>query len=912
MSITVALRHKTQYSFDRPVELSPHVIRLRPAAHSRTPIEAYTLKILPEDHFINWQQDPFGNYLARVVFQKKVKELIIDVEVIARLESINPFDFFLEEYAEHYPFQYPAQLKRELHPYFEIMEQSPLLQTWLETTPVVKELFHKKDLRTPTTPFLVSLNQKLCEDIAYSIRMEPGVQSCETTLQKKLGSCRDTAFLLVQILRHLGLAARFVSGYLVQLTPDVKALDGPIGTVKDFTDLHAWAEVYIPGAGWIGLDPTSGLLTAEGHIPLACTPDAISAAPITGAIINTGDKPCKTDFDFSNEVHRIVENPRVTKPYSENQWQSIYDLGNVVDKILKDSDVRLTMGGEPTFVSIDDMEAEEWNTAADGPHKRQLAHDLFLKMQKHFAPNGVVHYGQGKWYPGEPLPRWQYACFWRKDSQPLWNNHELLANPYPGKKTESNAKKYTLQDTLKFMQAVAQKLTIKNDCIHPAFEDTFYIMWQEGNVPADINLEQDDKKELDLNTTNDRQSLLAKLSGDLHQATGYVLPIAKDPKSKKWISDHWQFRRKKLYLIPGDAPLGLRLPLQQIQMPSVAVHTALCVEIRNEFLQVFLPPVESANEYYELLNALEYAAEKLKYAIIIEGYEPPKKTALECFKVTPDPGVVEVNIHPASSWQQLVDNTQVLYQLARENRLGTEKFAIDGRHTGTGGGHHITLGGATPEDSPLLRRPDVLRSLITFWQHHPGLSYLFSGLFIGPTSQAPRVDEARDSAIYELEIALSNIPHGEVVQPWLVDRILRNILVDLSGNTHRAEFCIDKLFSPDSATGRLGILELRAFEMPPHAHMSLVQMLLLRTLIAIFWHKPYHHNLIRWNTQLHDRFMLPHFVWQDVAEVCEFILSTGYTFSLEWLAPFYEFRFPIYGASRVQNMAMELRMAIEP
>jgi transglutaminase-like putative cysteine protease len=413
MTIRVALNHLTHYKFDRAVEISPHTIRLRPAAHSRTPIEAYSLKIQPKKHWINWQQDPFGNYLARVVFPEKATELRIEVDLIADMTVINPFDFFVEEYAEHYPFSYTEQLHKELVPYLEIRESGPKLKAWLRTC--------KKD-KQKIIDFLVDLNQRLQKDIFYNIRMEPGVQTCEETLQKASGSCRDSAWLLVQILRHLGIAARFVSGYLVQLTADVKSLDGPSGPEADFTDLHAWAEAYIPGAGWCGLDPTSGLFAGEGHIPLACTPSPISAAPVTGAIEN-----CEVTFSHQNNVRRIHEDPRVTKPYTNTQWQAVNALGNMVDEELQAHDVRLTMGGEPTFVSIDDMESAQWDTAALGEHKRQLAGDLLNRLWKRFGRGGMLHYGQGKWYPGEPLPRWALRCFWRKDGKPIWHDPALIA-----------------------------------------------------------------------------------------------------------------------------------------------------------------------------------------------------------------------------------------------------------------------------------------------------------------------------------------------------------------------------------------------------------------------------------------------------------------------------------------------------
>ena len=977
MAIRVAINHKTTYSYDRLVSLSPHVFRLRPAVHSRTPIEAYTFKISPKNHFINWQQDPFGNYQARVVFPEQTKELSVEVEVIADMVVINPFDFFVEEYAEKFPFTYSHTLQKELIPYFEITEEGDLLMDWLENLEVKPEM--------SINDFLVFINRKVYLDISYSIRMEAGVQTAEETLEKKLGSCRDSAWLLVQILRHLGLAARFVSGYLVQLTADVKSLDGPSGPEQDFTDLHAWTEVYIPGAGWIGLDPTSGLFAGEGHIPLACTPHYASAAPVVGAT----DK-CETEFSFSNTVTRIREDPRVTKPYTDEQWALIDATGYKIDEDLEKGDVRMTMGGEPTFVSVDDMESAQWNTDADGLHKRILAHDLIFRLREKFGPGGMLHYGQGKWYPGEPLPRWQYGLFWRKDGLPVWKNKELMA-------LETNKKKYTYKDAKAFAKDLAKRLAVHPDNVMPAYEDIFYFLWSEGKVPVNINPLKSNLKD-----SIERRTLAKLLDTGLDNPAGFVLPLEWNYWNSKWRSCRWQLHRENLYLIPGNSPIGLRLPLTSL--PAVAkdkapqqverslfeelpefgefhdsiesryntvsehepppdrykeneaarkaaeiaakeeakgkivlekkaeepekkeeeptdatpefevytIKTSLCVEARDGIIYIFIPPVAYAEHYLDLIASIEATAEKLKIPVRIEGYEPPRDNRMERMVVSPDPGVIEVNIHPSKNWHDLKSNINTLYEQAFYSRLGTEKFMIDGRHTGTGGGNHITIGGAVPSDSPILRRPDVLRSLITYWQHHPGLSYLFSGSFIGPTSQAPRFDEGRAEKLYEMEIAFSQIPEGGFVPFWLVDRLFRHLLTDITGNTHRAEFCIDKLYSPDSSSGRLGILELRAFDMPPHKQMSLVQMLLIRGLIAMFWEKPYKHDLVRWGTELHDKFMLPHYVREDIAEVVKDLNGADYPFNISWFEPFFEFRFPHYGSIQVQGVNLEIRMGIEP
>src|SRR6185503_99161 len=414
MTIKVALHHRTHYAFDRLVGLSPHEVRLRPAAHCRTPIESYSLKVKPAKHFVNWQQDPYGNWVARLVFPEKARELEIIVDLVADMTVINPFDFFVDPGAEKFPFAYSNENFRELTPYLEQVAPTPRLMAWVE-----KARARFLGTSTTTIDLLIGVNHMVREDVDYLLRMEQGIQAPEETLERGQGSCRDSAWLLVQVLRYLGIAARFVSGYLIQLKADQESLDGPSGPDKDFTDLHAWCEAYVPGAGWIGLDATSGLLAGEGHIPLACTALPGSAAPVSGMTEVTNTK-----LEFEMSVTRIHEDPRVTRPFTEAQWAAIDLLGQQVDRELEAADARLTMGGEPTFVSIDDMEGAEWTYTAMSPRKLELAGELLRRLRARFAPGGLLHYGQGKWYPGEPLPRWALSCFWRKDGTPLWEAAE--------------------------------------------------------------------------------------------------------------------------------------------------------------------------------------------------------------------------------------------------------------------------------------------------------------------------------------------------------------------------------------------------------------------------------------------------------------------------------------------------------
>ncbi len=1022
MSIHVALNHVTHYHYDRPVTLGPHIVRLRPAPHCRSKILSYSLKIEPEGHFINWQQDAFANYLARLVFPETTREFKVTVDLVAEMSVYNPFDFFLEPEAENYPFSYDEALKLELQPYLVTEAATPELAKFVASI----DLTARRSI-----DFLVSINRRLQSDIRYVIRMEPGVQTPEETLTLGSGSCRDTGWLLVQVLRHLGLAARFVSGYLIQLKSDVKALDGPSGTEVDFTDLHAWCEVFLPGAGWVGLDPTSGLMAGEGHIPVACTPTPGSAAPISGAM-----DECEVEFDHQMTVTRVFESPRVTKPYTEDQWSAVLALGQSVDDKLLAEDVRLTMGGEPTFVSVEDRDGAEWNTDALGPTKRMRAQDLVGRLREHYGQGGFLHFGQGKWYPGEQLPRWALSICWRADGQPCWHDPALFAD-------EREDLHYSSEDAKAFLVALTRRLGLTDEHVQAGYEDSWYYLWRERRLP--VNVDPFDSR---LDDEMERSRLRRVFTQGLAHQVGYALPIRRAEAGQsvnpshslsadgRWQTGAWFFRDERMYLFPGDSPMGYRLPLDSLpwvkstefpyhietdpfspreSLPAAseirsqyAAHvmgggfaeggtvgvqvkrvepgsgkpaesggaaasartgpvtaggvrpanpqsgvdndrapqrfesahwitrSAMVVEVRDParangpkaeagradegsrgLLYVFMPPLEKLEDYLELLAAVEATAAAQRVKIILEGYPPPRDARLKVLQVTPDPGVIEVNIHPAANWAELVEHTEFLYDAAWLSRLSSEKFMLDGRHTGTGGGNHFVMGGARPADSPFLRRPDVLGSLLAYWHNHPSLSYLFSGLFIGPTSQAPRIDEARNDQLYELEIALGEIEknrqvYGHQMPPWLVDRTLRNILVDLTGNTHRSEFCIDKLYSPDSATGRLGLLELRAFEMPPHARMSIVQQLLLRALVARFWAQPYRAELVRWGTELHDRFLLPTFIWQDFSHVVEDMVGQGFEFESEWFAPHFEFRFPKVGELNAEGVHLTLRSALEP
>ncbi|HWC62418.1 MAG TPA: transglutaminase family protein, partial [Rhizomicrobium sp.] len=594
MSIQAAIHHTTRYRYDRRIQLGAQTVRLRPAPHCRSKILAYDLKVEPETHFLNWQQDPQSNWLARVLVPEKTDHFSVTVDLTVQLDVINPFDFFLEPEAEHFPFAYAPETKAELEPYLRTRDCGALFDTFAAGIP--RE-------RKPTTAFLFDLNARLSREIAYLIRMEPGIQTPGETLKKKSGSCRDSSWLLVQVLRHLGLAARFASGYLIQLTPDVKSLDGPSGPAQDFTDLHAWCEVYLPGAGWVGLDPTSGLFAGEGHIPLACAANPTLAAPISGAL-----EKSEVLFDFEMRVERVQETPRVTKPYTEEQWAQIEALGDKVDQVLQQSDVRLTMGGEPTFVSIDDRASPEWHTAAVGGKKRDLADNLIRRLRDRFAPGGLLHYGQGKWYPGESLPRWAFALYWRADGVPLWEDPARIA-------PERSDHRSTPEDARLFTEAVAKRLGLDLSYVTPAFEDFWHYVARERALPD--NVEAADSR---LDDKEERARLAKVFEHGLSRAVGYVLPVERS-LSGTWVSEHWKTRSGRVQLIPGDSPMGFRLPLNSLPFVAPAA--------RN-----FVPPPDPFEPLPELLPRDSYGQSYRD-----ENYQPPEPAMRESLLPAPSHAV---------------------------------------------------------------------------------------------------------------------------------------------------------------------------------------------------------------------------------------------------------------------------------
>ncbi|MCB9653236.1 MAG: transglutaminase family protein [Deltaproteobacteria bacterium] len=1003
----VRIRHESRYQYGQPTDLGPHIVRLRPSDHTRAHVLSYNLTVAPKCE-VKWQRDPAGNRIARATFpaDAKASELRLVVDASFEIRPVNPFDFFVDDRCRELPFRYPDNLDVELAPYMgRPAEPGSLLAAFVE----------ENRAHGYITDYLVALNSAVAKRVRYIIRNEAGIQTSEETLQIGSGSCRDSAVLLVDVLRAQGLAARFASGYLIQLADEGNIPDETKGVLHDVVDLHAWAEVYVPGAGWVGLDGTSGLLAGEGHIPLACTAVPLHASPIEG----TASAPAEhVGFDLT--IARLGHEPRPRRPYTDACWADMRALGRAVDEKIARAGITLTMGGEPTWTSRSNPRAPEWNEDALGPDKWNRGLVLATQLLDRLGEQGVILHRMGKHYPGESLPRWVMHLLWRADGDPIWRDRRWLDREiasYTATHTPDVPLRPMLDRARRFIDDLARRLNVgRLDTIRPGFEDPWHFIQEEENLPVDV-----DPLKADLEDSEARRRLARVLGRGMGEAVGFALPLG--ASATGFVTSAWSFRRDHLFLIPGDSPMGLRLPLQRIggtpletwvtdpsqhldALPSAdalwpriepqirdryprdprdpsdegadrdhaglgahhdrglgrgrgrgrdqddaagrraatsptsppswatnapfgatafvdgpygQVTTGLCVEPRGSSLAVFLPPLPTTEHFLRLIAAIEETAEALETPVGLEGYPPPSDPRLKACMVTPDPGVLEVNIPVTRTFDEYVSLMESVTDAATHAGLTTEKYQLDGREVGPGGGHHLTLGGPSTPESPFLKNPALLGSLLRYIHNHPSLSYLFASIFVGPTSQAPRVDEARHDALYELEIALNQIDAQALggggtgwTPPWLTDRLLRHLLTDASGNTHRTEISIDKLYDPGSAAGRQGILEFRAFEMPAHERMAIAQMLLMRSITARLAEEPYTRPLIRFGSQLHDRYMLPHFMWKDLVDVIDDLKRAGLPVDEEMYLPFLDFKCPIMGRLDADDLSLEVRVALEP
>ena len=926
MNTRIAINHKIDQRFDKKVGLSTHWLRLRPAPHTQSLIEAYSLKIHTEPHFLNWLRDPYENHLARLDLPEPVADLRIEVEVLAELPPGNPFDFLVEPSAFSFPFDYPSQLTKELAPYLNVGRPGPRLRAWFEAMEVEPGYIVER---------LGDINLKFYNLLPAFGPLQPGAVDTETVLARGGGSPWEIAWLATLTLRHLGLAARFTSGYHVALAPKEGGYD--------IARLHAWTEVYLPGAGWIGLDPAGGIFTAEGHIPLASAPEYLRTMPLTGYF-----EHCAASQDETTTVRRLIPAPEVW-PYSDCQWADIRALARKVDEDLQAQSIHLNLGQSLSFVSAYNPTAPEWTTAAMGPDKTRTAEDLLYRLKNRLAPGGILHLGQGEWMGGESLPRWRLSAFFRSDDFPIWQDPALIG-------WRQSGFSLTTEDARRFAEVLGENLGLAKSFVIPAQEDGLHQFWLHR---TDLTSAPDPA---DLRDPERRRALAVRLTGHQNEPAGFVLPLRWDPVADAWSSGNWSFRRGRLVLIPGDSAMGYRLPLDSLPVGDAAAaepepercqfderpllprefgelnarfvtvspatehfetadpiytearppRTAVSIQVRQGQLYVFLPPLTHLEHYLVLVSAIESTAKRIGVPVMLEGYEPPEDHRLLRLTLEPDAGCLKVCLPEVSSSASQIELVEVAFAEAANAGLRGERIMADGKSLPPGGRADIRLGGTVPANSPFFRRPELLRSLIACWQRHPSLSYLFAGRSIGPGGSAPRPDEGRDDALYELLIALERIPAGECAVPWMPDRLLRHLLADPAGDMRRAEIRIDQLYPPDRSSLRLGRTILRSFETPPHPKMAALQALLVKALLARFGRKPIQSELIEWRSALHDRFMLPHVLWEDFLSVLDDLTTAGFPFQPEWFRPLLDLRFPLLGHVQIGDMELELRSAHEP
>lgn len=933
MTTRVALSHHVGYVFDRQIDTATLWLRLRPAPHTAAQLEAYSIKVHVQQPWLTWVRDPFENHLGRLDLPEPFSRISFDVEFIAVLDPVNPFDFFVEPLANDFPFEYPDQLRKELAPYLHQESCGPAFTDWLNELD-----------RSPRylVEFLTHMKDHVCENLTMQSAAEAKPIDLDVVIQQGGGSSRDLAWVLTQSLRAIGLAARFTSGYLISLATDENG-DISEDDTGDNARLHAWSEVFLPGAGWIGLDPSLGIFTAENHVPLASAPDPFRTVPLVGIDQQRVES-------YQNEIRlRRLKPISPAMPVSETHWRDIAATGRFIDASLNAKQIGLCSSAEVNFVSAVNAGAPEWTNQTLGEDKLRVAYALLNRLRTKWASSGAVHLCQGEHIQGEKTARWRLSCCYRGDDRPVWRNSELL-------ECGQNAFRCaTSLDARQLAATLAGNLGLSKEFVIPAHEDRLH---QLSNNPMLSNyLPSGDE----LRDPLQREHLANQLSATQAAPAGYVLPLRWDSCAEAWTSGVWKFRREGLYLLPGDFSLGFRLPLHSLAkhttepddiatepspfeekslLPEVygeisarqidlgpameetaiadrgrsglAPRTAICVESREGVLHVFLPPIHYVEHYVDLVGAIESAAESLGLPIVLEGYEPPQDRRLKRFVIEPDNGLLRLFLPAASSWQEQSELYETAYAEADEVGLDCEHGGRrDDVRQRPNSYTTLTLGGPTPSASPFLNQPQILRSLIAYWQKHPSLSYFFSGTLIGPSGNAPRPDEGRDDALYELGIALERFPKDSY-PPWMPDRLLRHLLADASGNMHCAETRVDQLYAPERQSRRQGQIMLRSFDMPSHHRLASLQALLVRALIAHFGRQPYTKPLIAWHSALHDRFMLPQVLWDNLGTILCELGESGFPLQHDWFAPLLEMNFPSLGSVQIGDIMLELRRAHEP
>ncbi|MEW5756113.1 MAG: transglutaminase family protein [Pseudomonadota bacterium] len=921
----IALTHRLTWQFERPVQLSTHWLRLCPAPHTKAEVEAYSLRVQPEAHFINWLRDPYENELARLDLPEPVTRLQLEVDLVATLTAADPFDFLLEPGCIDYPFDYPEQLRKELAPYLRQPALGKQTQLWLDRLERWPGYIMEQ---------LSTTNRQVQGGVQRLFSSAAGHVDLENILERGSATPWQLAWLLTVSLRHLGLAARFTSGYRVFLSEDHSRL-------PDNAALHAWSEVFLPGAGWVGLDPASAIFTHEGYIPLASTPEPLRALPWAGY--------CEARSEENNESLQVrrLEGGMPQWPYGAGRWDEIVAAAEQVDAALGQQGMALTVGSTVAFVSVANTQLPEWSGTALGWHKRSVAEQLLTALRQRLCPGGLFQAAQGEWFSGEPLPRWRLGCHFRSDGRPVWSD-TALNNWQEGERRLGH------DDLHQFATTLCRALNLDEKWLLAAHEDPLHQLWLNGSAGVMPQAKS-------LRDPEQRRALAEQLSQPVGHPSGYVLPLHWDSVAQRWISGRWRFRRGALYLRPGSSPIGLRLPLESLPVGDEIIppdpercqfderellpervgelsarltsfgpphtfeaaadgaavagrapRTALVIELRDRSLYAFLPPLTHVERYLDLVDAIESSARHCELPVRMEGYEPPHDRRLPRIMVEPEAGVLKVTLSAARNWREQSEQLEILYAEAESLGLRAERYDASGHHLPPGGESGFILGGDEPARSPFLQRPELLRALVSCWQRHPCLSYFFAGGDVGPSRPAPRPDEGRDDALYELGIALDRIPAGHSDSPWMPDRLLRHLLADASGNMSRAELGIEQLYAPDRPGQRLGQVAVRSLDAAPHARLAAVQGLLLRALLAHFAQQPRSLPLKHWGEELHDGFMLPDLLWEDLNELLAELPGRGLPLQAAWFEPFLEQRFPVLGRVQIGDIQIELRRAHEP
>ena len=811
--------------------------------------------------------------------------LDITVGLVADLMVINPFDFFVEEYAERCRSPTSTSLAADLAPYLRPVDERPGPRRLRQSLPRAAGRPRRTARRTVDVPRRAQ--RRRARRVAYSVRMEPGRADPRRDAHPRRSApaatrpgcwsrcCASTA------------SPPASSPATSCSSPPTRS---PRRPQRPGPRLHRPARLGrgLPARCRLGRHgPDLAPLRRRGPHPALRDARTRAAPPRSRA----PPSPCEVTFSFHNEVTRVHEDPRVTKPYTDDQWARIDALGEAVDQRLADGDVRLTMGGEPTFVSLDDTD----HRAVE--HRRRRPGEARPWPPR--SPSGCARptpragsstAARASGTPASPCPAGSIALQWRTDGVPLWRARRSSptrgaraatrrrppATPRPSPPRSRSVLGLPAEQRPPGVRGPARRRSPPRCASRRARPPTrtprrstthgLGRRWTRPQVATAHRLGAAARHQ------HGRPGRLGQpavalpprpaRAGAGHRPAGLRLPLD---------SVAWKEPGPGRAVVPrGRAPRWSRRARRHAWSTRGRGHHRAGVRgPRRPTSTSSSRPTEQLDDYAALLSSSSAAARTVGRPVVLEGYGPPPDPRLTQLIVTPDPGVIEVNVQPTRSWAELRELTTTLYDEARQARPDDREVRPrrpPHRHRRRQPPHPRR----PPRRStrPLLRRPDLLVSLLTYWQRHPSPVLPVLRPLHRPTSQAPRFDEGRPEALYEMEIAFAEIdrlaaqasgPHGtgEGPRPWLVDRALRHLLTDLTGNTHRAEFCIDKLYSPDSSRGRLGLLELRGFEMPPHPQMALVQALLVRASSRCSGTQPFAAPLVRWGTELHEDFLLP-------------------------------------------------------